>query len=192
MALIPKFTISNSCNWDSLIHTQVTGVYDADNNPGGYGDPNTGADAIDITSLEIFNLTDDVTYDAIGTIAVSADTLATTVTLAELTVDGVEVFTDHITDGVYEFVWTVGIDRSPTSYNYTVRKLFLPELCGLLAQKQIAITTCKCKSDYVNKWLYGFALVKSLEGSAICGDLTAFQEDYDEVYNYLTNLKCEC
>ena len=61
MALIPKFTISNSCNWDSLIHTQVTGVYDADNNPGGYGDPNTGADAIDITSLEIFNLTDDVT-----------------------------------------------------------------------------------------------------------------------------------
>lgn len=190
MALIPKFTISNSCNWDSLTHTQTTGVYDASDNTGGYGSPNALVGDITATSLSISNLTDDVEYDAITTIDASSDTTATTIDLAELTVDGVEAFTTNITDGVYEFIWTV--TATSTDYTYTVRKLFLPELCGLLAQKQIAITTCKCKSDYVSKWLYGFALVKSLEGSAICGDLTAFSEDYDEVYNYLTNLRCGC
>ena len=190
MALIPKFTISNACNWDSLTHTQTTGEYDANDNVGGFGSPNTAVGDVTATSLAISNLTDTVDYDAITTISAASSTTATTIALADLLVDGVEAFTTNITDGVYEFVWTITAGSS--SYNYTVRKLFLPELCGLLAEKMITITTCKCKNDYVSKWLYGFALVKSLEGSAICGDLTAFQEDYDEVYTYLTNLKCGC
>lgn len=190
MALAPTFTIAQDCNWESLTFTEMTGAYDADSNTAGYGSPNITVEDVDSTSLTISLLTDDVDFDVITTISASSAYAETEIALADLTVSGTAYFSDHITDGVYEFIYRV-IDGG-TTYSYTVRKLFLPDLYGMLNEKAITITTCKCKSAYVQKWLYGFALVKSLEGSAICGDLTAFQADYDEVYNYLSNLKCNC
>lgn len=190
MALSPLFTISNDCNWDALTFTETTGAYDVSTNIGGYGTPNAATGDVTATTLAISNLTSDVDFDSITTISASSSDAETEILLTDLTVEGVAQFTTNITDGVYEFIWTVV--ASGVTYTYTVRKLFLPELCGMLNEKALTITSCKCKDAYANKWLYGFALVKSLEGSAICGDLTAFSEDYDEVYNYLYNLKCNC
>lgn len=192
MALIPKFSISNGCNFDSLTHTQTTGVYDSETNDTGYGSPNIETSDVDSTSLSITNLLTDTTFDDITDITASSTEVEYEITLDELTVDGAVVYTTSLEDGIYEFIFSVV--AGATTYTYTVRKLYLPELWSLLANASLKITggTCSCRDKYIPKWLTGFAYLKSLEGSAICGDITQFQNQYDFVYNYLSNLRCGC
>jgi len=192
MSLVPKFSISFGCNNDSITQTQTTGVYDADDNDTGYGSPNPVVGDVTETSLEISNLLTDTTFDTITDIAASNTEDEYVIDLDELTVDGAVVYEEALQDGIYEFVFTV--TASGTDYSYTVRKLVLPTLWGMLAKASLKITGdgCKCADKFVPKWLLGFAYLTALEGTAICGDLTQFQNQYDFVYNYINNLKCNC
>lgn len=192
MSLIPKFTIGNGCNFDSLTHTQTTGVYNADTNAGGYGSPNIETSDVDSTTLSITNLFTEITFDDITTITASSTEVETEIALDELTVDGAVVYTTTLEDGIYEFIFSVLSGDS--TYTYTVRKLYLPELWSLLANASLKISggSCSCRDKFISKWLIGFARLTALEGTSICGDITQFQNQYDFVYNYLSNLKCGC
>lgn len=192
MSLIPKFTIDFYCNFDGLTQTQTTGVYNADTNVGGYGAPNIAVGDVDSTSLQIENLLTGTEFDPITTITASSSETDFEIAIEDLTVDGAVVYETSIPDGIYEFVFNV-VDGA-TTYTYTVRKLVLPDLWALLANAALKITgsSCKCADKFVPKWLLGFAYLKALEGTAICGDLTQFQNQYTFVKNYLSNLKCNC
>jgi hypothetical protein len=53
MALTPKITIKQSPDCTHLILCDVTGIYDASDNPGGYGFPNAiGSSSVTLTVTE--------------------------------------------------------------------------------------------------------------------------------------------
>lgn len=192
MSLVPKYTITFGCNYDEITQTQTTGIYNADTNDTGYGTPNPEVGDVTATSLEITNLLTDTIFDTITDITASNTEEDYVIDITDLTVDGAVVYDTAIEDGIFEFVFTV--TAGGTDYTYTIRKLVLPTLWGMLAKASLKITGdgCKCADKFVPKWLLGFAYLTALEGTAICGDLTQFQNQYDFVYNYLSNLKCGC
>lgn len=190
MALSPRFTITFGCNYADFTFEETTGVYDATTNTIGYGTPNIETSDVDSTELVIENLLTEITFDTISTISASSTGTEYEFDLTDLTVDGVQQYTDYINDGVYEFTYNV-IDGS-TTYTYTVRKLILPYLYGLLAKASLKLGTCTCSSKFKDTWLEGFARLKALEGSAICGDLTQFSTQYTATKNFLLNIKCNC
>lgn len=195
MALSPSFEINFDCNWESLTFTETTGSYDASTNTGGYGSPNIETSDVDSTQLIIENLLTDVTFDTITTISVSSTGTEVELDFTDLLVDGAEVYTDgdHLPDGIYSFTFNV-IDGA-TTYTYTVRKLILPDLWCDLNNTMLDIVdhTCSCdNNELIADYLKGFAFVKSLEGSAICGDISQFQTLYDKTQTILENLGCNC
>lgn len=190
MALSPKFTINFECNFDGFTFAETTSTYNATTNTGGYGAPNITTSDVDSTELVIENLLTEVTFDTIATITAASTATDFDFDLTDLTVAGVQQYTEYIDDGIYEFTYNL-IDGA-TTYTYTIRKLILPYLYGLLAKAALKLGTCSCSSKYKDAWLEGFALLKALEGSAICGDLTQFTTQYTKVKNYLLNLKCNC
>lgn len=190
MALTPRFTIDFDCNFASLTFTETTGVYNATTNTGGYTSPNIATGDVDSTQLVIENLLSDTTFDTITTIAASSSGVEYEFELADLLVDGVQLYEDYLLDGIYDITYNV-ID-GVTTYTYTIRKLVLSYLYGLLAKAMTSLGSCTCSDHYTDAWLKGFAMLKALEGSAICGDITAFTTMYTKVKNYLLNIKCNC
>jgi hypothetical protein len=190
MALSPRFTINFECNFDGFTFEETTGAYNVSTNTIGYGSPNITTSDVDSTELIIENLLTEITFDTISTISASSGSTEYEFDLTDLTVDGVEQYDTYMLDGIYEFTYNV-IDGS-TTYTYTIRKLILPYLYGLLAKAALKLGTCTCSSKFKDSWLQGFAFLKALEGTAICGDITQFVEQYTKVKNYLINLKCNC
>jgi hypothetical protein len=192
MANSPRFIVNIDCNFADLTFAETTGLYDATLRSYGYGSPNSDASAFESTTLVIRNLLTDTTFDTITTITASATSVDYVFDLTDLTVDGVQLYTETLGDGVYDFVYTI-IDGA-SSYSYTVRKLILGNLWNLYHEAELELigSTCNCHSNFVNDLLFGFAQLKSLEGSSICGNLQIFNNQYDFVENYLTNLQCGC
>ncbi len=192
MANSPRFDVTIACNLTDLTFGEVTGTYDAALRTYGYGAPNSDASAFESTTLVIRNLLTDTTFDTITSIVASATEVEYVFDLEDLLVDGAVLYTETLGDGIYDFVYTI-VD-GVTSYSYTVRKLILGELWHLLHEAEVDLisSTCNCHSGFAEKWLDGFAMLKSLEGSGICGDVTIFNTQYDFVENYLTNLQCGC
>lgn len=192
MANSPRFIVNIDCNFADLTFAETTGLYDATLRSYGYGSPNSDASAFESTTLVIRNLLTDTTFDTITSIVASATEVEYVFDLEDLLVDGAVLYTETLGDGIYDFVYTI-VD-GVTSYSYTVRKLILGELWHLLHEAEVDLisSTCNCHSGFAEKWLDGFAMLKSLEGSGICGDVTIFNTQYDFVENYLTNLQCGC
>lgn len=192
MALSPRFTIEFDCDFQYFTFHETTGAYSV-SNTGGYGVPNIATGDVDSTQLIVKNVLTDVTFDTITTVTVSSTGVDIQFDLNDLLVDGEEVYTENLADGIYEFTYNV-IDGA-TTYQYTVRQLILPDLnCSLCtALSRVIDPTCGCsKPQYISSWLEGFTRIKALEGSAICGSITQFEELYDKTQNYFTSLNCGC
>ena len=192
MANSPRFNVTIDCNLVDLTFGETTSTYDATLRTYGYGSPNSDASAFESTTLVIRNLLTDTTFDTITSIVASATEVEYVFDLEDLLVDGAQLYTETLGDGIYDFVYTI-VD-GVTSYSYTVRKLILGELWHLLHEAEVDLisSTCNCHSGFSEKWLDGFAMLKALEGSGICGSITVFQQQYDFVKNYLNTLQCGC
>lgn len=193
MALIPKFTVSFNCDYDGFSMIQTTGTYDASTNTGGYNSPNITTSDVDSTELVIVDLFNDITFDTITTVTAASTYTITTFDLTDLTVDGVQYYTDSIADGIFSFTFKV-IDGSNT-YQYNTRKLIIPDLtCTLTsAMMNIVNDSCGCGSkELIEDWLEGFAYVEALKGAAICGSIASFSVLYENARTYLDSLQCNC
>lgn len=193
MALSPIFTIKPSCNYDQLIVQETTGAYNATTNPGGYGAPNATTGDVSAISLVITDLLNDIVFDAITTLTASSTHGVTYIDISSLLVSTVAQYTDALTDGLFQAVFSV--TASGTTYTYTATILFLPDTWCKLNNLMLQITdpTCGCvNKDFKDKWLEGFAKLVALEGSAVCGDLTGFNTTYTSLNRFLDNLKCNC
>lgn len=194
MALIPKFNILFSTNFDGLSMVQLTGIYNASTNNSGYGSPNIDSGDVTSTSLIITNLTSSIEYDPITSITASEFYSITSFNIEDIELDGEAAFdnTDIFNDGVYEFVFSVSDGKS--TYTYTKRYAVLANLRATFAKAgEEIIEGCSCiNKDYIDKYLLAFAYITALEGLCISGDLTEFNSYYAFVENHLSTLECGC
>lgn len=143
MALSLSYQVELNAAGDSVLLYDVTGVYDASSNPGGYGAPNDNPEDILSASLAI----KDYTGNTVATVSLlSAYTaLGTSPTNKMLLVTLPWTYGD----GVFDFVITISATTPLPSSDYTVSKIVLSET--LMAVNQLWVRAfaqgkCSCSS----------------------------------------------
>lgn len=189
MALIPKITVSLSCDGNSFTFTETTGAYHVSDNPGGYGSPNptTGAST---GSLVITHESTDVEYDPITITPSSTD--------GETVIDYDEILLDTepltaIADGVWKFVYTV--TSASVDYTAEFKVLVIKSInCSIaeLAHKY-ADESCGCcnNKDFRDYLLTAYAKLIALRMSPICGSVSKIQTQIDSLEDYLQEINCK-
>lgn len=182
MALELDFSVSVKEACSKICFTELTGAYNADLNPTGWGAPNpltSGATLVSIvitkpdgTSVTISSPTGLPTSDATLDYEINASTLNSSWT--------------KILDGLYTIVYS--LTASGTVYSVTKYVLFSCNIECCVAKLFAKIATesdCACDSTLVNNALYADSLFQGLLAAKGCGNTTA-------INNLLTKLNKIC
>jgi hypothetical protein len=189
MALIPKIQACVKNNCKTLVIRDITGEYDATDNPGGYGAPNieigdvTGSSLIitipgSNTPITIINPVGLPTLDTTFEYEVSTSVLS------------------PIPDGIYKIEYT--ITAGDITYSYGPRYFFFTcnvECCVAKLHVQIALTTdCSCESNIIKNALYASTLLDGLKANKDCGNITAVNNILNKLTEIcgLTGQDCGC
>lgn len=189
MALIPKISACVENNCKTLVIRDITGEYDANDNPGGYGAPNpeigdvTGSSLIitipsSNTPITITNPVGLPTLDSDFEYEVSESTLS------------------PIPDGIYkiEFIVSVG----DTDYTYGPRYFVFTcntKCCVAKLYVKIASSVnCDCNSKELKNAIYADALLSGIEANKDCGDMSAVNNILNKLTEAcgLTGQDCGC
>jgi hypothetical protein len=190
MALQLDFNIcQEAC--DSLVFTETTGAYSADNT-GGWN--NASTESIGDVATAVLEITFPDGTELATPLDISA-TFPTADEDVELVIDSTDVgVTGDFEDGVYIFRYTVTMDDD-TEYTKACY-IFLScqaDCCVDKLYAKITTTTCKdCSNSKLAFANEAFGYLKAAKSKAGCGDITGATELLEKV-QYMCNLeRCNC
>ncbi len=189
MAVKLKHTICESSDCKSINFRELTGTYDATDNPTGWGVPNELiTDAL--TATLVLKSPNETSYPAIDLLAlgfpkevpyVATKILASTVdsTLTELS------------DGFWNVTYTVttSTETYTQSKSYFLYNNVKKEVCKLIAD--LRLTDCSCNPESLNRVLQMNAYLLSLGHSVSLGDTTSAIEIYEALQNLIDCSICK-
>lgn len=192
MAIVLKYTVTQSENAKKLLFKETTGAYQLINNETGWGSPNEELAAVTSTTLT-------VTPPGGTAIAFTSAELGgltsfpTDNTQQELEINSSDLNLGSDTE-LPDGLWTFKYDIVAAS-SYSVTKTFYlykkVECCVLEQLANLSIEDCSCSNSKEKTLaLEAYTYFVSLEGIAKCNDNTQFTKVLDLVYS-LCNLE-EC
>lgn len=196
-----KFTRSN--NYQSIVATDLTGVYNALSNPGGYGAPNP-----DVGDFTVFNIIvtppDPITLLPTGTpVLVNALPSLPSSSNGTFTITNVDLglaANENIIDGIYSFY--VSADTDTASFGYTRSAIFSDIVACCIKNLTIKAFGCDCNGNIrnlvkANMWLslvqqsvndYGQIIPSQVE---LCGQWNKGTEIIRELQKICNNNNCK-
>lgn len=183
MALVLKFNACVQTACTELVVKELTGVYNASTNTGGYGTPNP-------TTGDVLTAVLTVTSPSaqIYTINLFDNGFPSSVTTFEYVIPMSELGNrTEIEDGQWTFLYTITTDTDET-YQVTWSKIFTcgSECCVAKLLGDLDITDCDCTdtTKAEDNYLKAFTNLQSLKYAAFCGNLT----EYNKILNILSKL----
>jgi hypothetical protein len=175
MALSPRFSICNDSTCENITVTDITGLYDASTNTGGYGSPNDGVG--DVTSVTLtITPPSGTALDAIDIVGGTPHANVTWpasdlvyfdfITLAAEDLGGTAGAA--ISDGTYTFLYTITgpggtVTQTREHYLHCVTTACVQ---GLFANLEIG--DCSCDTAAVDKAIYAWSLHEALRSAVNC------------------------
>lgn len=189
MALILDFKVCMNSLCDTATITDLTSAYSGIT-PGGYGTPNPAILDVTTSTIQIAKRGIDGTWTANTIIDIYPD-------LPSASAGSVDIDTNEYTsgfwDGVYRFIYTITGEVSQVPFTYS-KTIYRPiscaaKCCWQKLEKKIA--TC-CTDEIMDKQRRVATLMRALEGSCDCGDLTKMQNIINELNNICKSCGCNC
>ena len=198
MALVLKPSICEECNCKQLVFKELTGAYDAVDNPTGWGLPNLEISDIDPDTPSLVVTKPDgsiVTIDLSGSFPTTDTNFEFIITNEMLGYTS----TETLPDGLWVFEYTLGDVDGVTVYRQHIYKLFYcnAECCITKLFNEIPVSncecTCKCDCDTskTDNALYAWTMLKALQYAAKSGNISRFQNLLVIVNNLCTG-DCGC
>ena len=165
-------------NCSTITLTDITGVYDAENNSNGWNSPNPAYGNIVSVSL---------TIDGGTPIALTAPSSAIvgTFAYADITVD--------LADGYHTFVYTV-ITEGPVTYTYSFQALLLCQSrkCIDNMWKEYACLDCECAKIKGDQIMRAEAILHSIKAGAYSGKSSEVTEMINTIAAICAADDCNC
>ena len=191
-----KATLCNSGDCKSLYFTETTGIYDVDENPTGYGDPNPEVLAFENgANLALTNPNGDTfifTGTTYGLLPTDDDTYKFQILNTQLGLGA----DDKITDGLWYCTYT--ITQTQDVLDPIVESITFPFLiscsadCCLERLFSGLDITCGCSNDKMMVYMRAKIALEAAKNAAECGNLTAMQKDLDYVDFLCKTNNCGC
>lgn len=172
MALLPRIAICNNSVSTEATIRDITGLYDASENTGGFGSPNDSVTDITAATLTVTNPSGTEYEFNVLSYLPSADLVYFDIVTITQTSAGVLVIdgsgTAQLTEGIYTFDYElVGPGGTVTQVmehyiHYTTTQC----VKGMFAELDIA--DCSCDTDAVEKALYAWGLHEALRSAIQC------------------------
>lgn len=183
MSLQLNFSICSSGDCSSITFTETTGEYDAVSNVGGWNGGGNG-DIADFhySLIEFYNsdgdLVDSVSYTN-EFFPTSNDEYTKTLSIT-------------LPDGVYTIVYTVQEDEgSGITHTKTIQQAFWCNIECCVKQMGLDIDVeCDCSVDAIAEFNRAYALLKGLQYSAGCGNITRFESILAVLQKICNNSNC--
>jgi hypothetical protein len=199
MALLNRFKVCQDSTCESLTVTDITGLYDAATNTGGFGDVNDSVGDITVATIDIippdstttytFDLLTDTSHDwptvdvyEFEILTVSLDANGDLVTGA----GGLS----QLTDGTYDLTYTL---TGPGGTVVQKGEVYLHCASTTLVYNMFAdldISDCNCNSEALEKALYAWGLHEALKCAVSCSQDTkviAIQAALNKIGNNTNN-----
>jgi len=163
----------------SIFIFDASGIFDANDNPGGYGAPNPEIADFDTAIVEIFipGATVGITIDVFPTLPNITDTgfgiLATDLGL------------DVIMSGIYKIIYTVHDANTDTNYSVTCYVLLTADIECILDLEVSKIEACNLDEPNTIKVLNLNEVLMVAKDAACCGNKDRAQELINFLYNQL-------
>jgi hypothetical protein len=176
MAVTLDFNIKQSDNAKTLIFNEITGIYNASTNAGGYGSPNELHSASTKAELKVTppGSTTVTTLVLTATFPVNESTTVYNIVTDDITGETAD---SKFTDGIWTFTYEVTL---PSQGLVTrTHKIFISgaaRCCvyGMLAD--LDLTDCDCEPLEKARALEAFTFYRSLIATAACGNSTKFTD----------------
>ena len=187
MAITLQFNICEYSGCSKLIFNDTTGVYDADNNPSGYGSPNdtiTSATAELIVTLAngqqtTISLTGFPTTDSTKNFYISAQDLGY----------GVD---DQIEDQRIHFLYRVVTDQSNTLIQDYQQGFYCQVACCVRSMTlDLDISCDDCMKSLGADIVKANLMLKGLEYTANCGNISVFDKTLAQLKKLCLNSNCQ-
>lgn len=174
MALTPKLSYSERNDNKLLTVTDITGIYDASLNPGGWGTPNSNPVDVAVFDLDISITTSDGTITTYETIDLHAlhehatiGVLTWEIDASMLLVGTVPLGTNdtELPDGIWNMTYTIdGV--SGTSENVLIEGAIRVAVYKLLRTIPTVYNCNECKSKAILDALYCYACLNIIQSNA--------------------------
>lgn len=191
MALIPNIKLCLKSNCTELVFSELTGIYNASTNVGGYGTPNPAASEFTGAILTV-TAPDGTVYD----IDMLEYDFPTNNTATEYIIDLADLDNrTSIEDGFWQFSYTITADLTPSSYTVTKSYYFYCNarccVSTLLASIDIsALETDAINNKKIDNYTRARTFLYSLESAANCADETKFNKIKSLVLKLCRNSNC--
>lgn len=187
MALVLKIQACVQTACTELVIKELTGVYNASSNTGGYGSPNATVGSVLTAVLTVTSPSDQV-----YTINLFDNSFPSSSTTYEYVIPMSELGNrTEIEDGQWTFLYKITAtnpDTTIATYQVTRSYIFTcsSECCvaKLLGDLDIADCDCTDTTEDEQNYLKAFATLQALKYAAFCGNLT----EYDKILNILNKL----
>ena len=200
MAVLPRLNVCQDSNAETLTITDVTGLYDASTNTGGWGTPNDAVTDITAATLAVtepdgtittFNLLTDsnATWPSANLVYFDVITL-------QKDEDGTLISGDSnsdigtFSDGTYSFTYTL---TGPSGTVYQVVEFYCHRTSTACVQGMFAdleVSDCSCDTDAVRNAILAFGYHQALRSAVECnksGRITDIQAALDKICNNTNN-----
>ncbi len=194
MALIVHESVCQSCNCEELNFSELTGIYNATSNPGGYGSPNVTID--DVTGAILTVILGDGTSYNIDIFTDSEEQFPTSDTTDVFTIPNEDIgyiTGDKIPDQLITFIYTITFDDGTTSSS-TITKLFScqTKCCVLSMLKKIDFCCDDCSSTAMNNFIQAWVLYNAMLASAGCADSEEINKQLSILNKICGSSGCGC
>ncbi len=190
MSLLLKESVCELCSCKQLQFSELTGIYNAISNPGGYGSPNPVWDDA-ISAVLTITLGDGVTSYNIDLYATGYfPTNDRTFEYTLVNEDFGYTTGDKIPDQILTLKYTIGFGDS-TIYSTTIYKgLICNTKCCVQSMLKDIDWTCDCSTVAINNYLQAKALYDGLLSSIDCGDRNSFTNQLNQLNKICLNSSC--
>lgn len=189
MAVELKYSICENSNCKSINFRELTGTYDAVDNPGGWEAPNEAiGDAV--TATLILKSPSGVTYPSLDLLALGFPKVDSYVS-KEIQASDVDSSLTMFTDGF----WTITYTVTTATETYTQTKTFFlycnirKEVCRLVADMRIE--NCTCDAESVNRAVQMNSYLLALGYATALGDTTSASELFETLQNLIDCSTCK-
>lgn len=160
----------------------LTGAYDATDNPTGWGSPNADIADYHYAKIEFF---------LNGTLVQSFDFDNTTFPTTDI--DFTYNLPAALADGVYTIVYTVQEDNGTGNMvNKTIYQSFYCNVeCCVMSMLSSIDVECDCSNDMIDKFNQAYALLKGLKYASGCGNVTNFNNILAQLQKLCKNSNCQ-